>query len=99
MHSAVTEIWRSTHSACAHVLLSRFASSLFAGMRADMCEGVRVDARVRTRTHVDMCAADMCVHMCADICADIFVHMDADVCVGMRKACKCPYTRAESSEK
>ena len=32
--------------------------------------------------------------MCADICVDIFVHMDVDVCVGMRKACKCPYTRA-----
>ena len=56
------------------------------------------DARIRTRAHVDMCAADMCAHMCAhmcaDICVDIFVHMDVDVCVGMRKACKCPYTRA-----
>ena len=52
---------------------------------------------VRTCAHVDMCAdmhAHMCAHMCTDICVDIFVHMDADVCVGMRKACKCPYTRA-----
>ena len=36
----------------------------------------------------------MCAHMCTDICVDIFVHMDVDVCVGMRKACECPYTRA-----
>ena len=52
---------------------------------------------VRTRAHVDMCAdmrAHMCAHMCTDICVDIFVHMGVDVCVGMRKACKCPYTRA-----
>ena len=52
---------------------------------------------VRTRAHVDMCAdmrAHMCAHMYTDICVDIFVHMGVDVCVGMRKACKCPYTRA-----
>ena len=51
-------------------------------------------------TCIDMCAADMCAHMCAhmcaDICVDIFVHMDADVHVGMRKVCKCPYTHTHS---
>ena len=48
---------------------------------------------VRTRAHVDM-RADMRAHMCTDICVDICVHMGVDVCVGMRKVRKCPYTRA-----
>ena len=70
-----------------------------AGMCVDMCEGMCIDACPCAHVHMLTCVricVRTCVRTCVQtyICVDIFVHMGADVCVGMRKACKCPYTRA-----